>query len=76
MTGHAVCRSGKWYIQPGIYRTPSLTLTEDDASGPLTLVTRLSRADNFNGVRGTFISPDNDWQVSAFPPYTSAAHTA
>jgi hypothetical protein len=31
---------------------------------------------NFNGVRGQFVSPENDWQPDDFPAYASAAYLA
>lgn len=76
MAGHAVRRSGQWHVLPGVHRTSVMTLTETDAAGSLRLVTRLSRSDNFNAVRGTFVSPENDWQVDDFPPYESSAYLA
>ncbi|MEO1950880.1 phage tail protein [Thioclava sp.] len=76
MAGHAVRRSGQWYVLPGVYRPPSMILTDGQATGSLKLVTRLSRSDNFNSVRGTFVSPENDWQVDDFPAYESAAYLA
>ncbi|OOY31579.1 fibronectin type III domain-containing protein [Thioclava sp. F36-6] len=76
MAGHAVRRSGQWYVLPGVYRPPSMSLTDGQATGSLKLVTRLSRSDNFNAVRGTFVSPENDWQVDDFPAYESAAYLA
>lgn len=76
MAGHAVRRSGQWYVLPGVYRAPSMVLTEGQATGSLRLVTRLSRSDNFNAVRGTFVSPENDWQPDDFPAYQSGVYIA
>ena len=36
----------------------------------------MAHADLFNGVKGIFVSPSNDWQLSDFPPYASAAYRA
>jgi len=75
--GQAVYTAGRWYIRTGAYRSPVTTLTADDLrEGGLRLATRVSRAENFNGVRGQFISPDNDWQPDDFPAYQSAAYLA
>lgn len=77
MAGTCAYAAGQWSIHAGYYRAPSVTLTADDVrEGGLTLVTRQSRANNFNAVRGTFISPDNQWVVDDFPPYVSAVYVA
>ncbi len=76
MAGQAIRRSGRWFIHPGAWRTPVLDITDDDAAGNVALTTRLSRGDNFNAVRGTFVSPENDWQVDDFPALTSDVYLA
>ena len=76
MAGQAIRSQGVWRILSGAYRTPEVTLTEDDASGALKLITRLTRSTNFNGVRGTFVSPANDWQPDDFPAVASAVYLA
>jgi len=77
MGGRAAWRQGRWYILPAAYRTPTVALGPDDlAPGGLTLETRVSAASNFNGVRGQFVSPENDWQPDDFPAVQSAAYLA
>ena len=76
MAGQTAWQAGQWHIYAGAYRTPTLTFTADDFAGDLTLQTRRSRQDNFNGVRGEFISPDNDWQPDDFPAYQSDTYIA
>lgn len=77
MAGTCAYAAGQWSIYAGYYRPPSVTLGADDVrEGGLSLTTRQSRAENFNAVRGTFISPENDWVVDDFPPYVSAAYVA
>lgn len=75
--GDAVCRGGKWSILPGAWRPPSVTLTDADVVGNgFALSTRVSASDNFNAVRGTFVSPENDWQPDDFPAYVSTTYIA
>ncbi|WP_127109941.1 phage tail protein [Pararhodobacter zhoushanensis] len=76
IAGQVVRSGGVWRILSGAYRTPEHSLSDDDAAGPLKLVTRLSRASSFNAVRGTFISPENDWQPDDFPVYASDVYLA
>jgi len=74
MAGSALNPDGSWRIRAGAYRTPTVSLTPDEARGPLKLTTRVSRQDNFNAVRGKFVSPENDWQPDDFPAWTSATY--
>jgi hypothetical protein len=62
----------KWIIRAGAYRTPNPTvLTEDDFRAAVTgLQVKPSRRDLANGVKGTFVSPENNWQATDFPVYT------
>ncbi len=74
--GTAAWQGAAWKIHAGAYRVPAVALTMDDARGEMRLTTRRSRSDNCNAVRGTFISPENDWQADDFPAYRSAAYLA
>jgi hypothetical protein len=66
---------GKWIVHAGAYRTPTITLDENDLRGPLSVQTKVSRRDIFNGVKGIYTSPDNQWQPADFPPVVNATYT-
>jgi hypothetical protein len=66
---------GSWIIHAGAYRTPTITLDENDIRGPISIQTKVSRAEIFNGGKGVFISPDNDWQAADYPPVVNATYT-
>ncbi|MFN7195151.1 MAG: phage tail protein, partial [bacterium] len=72
MAGRASLVGGTWSIFAGAYTAPTITLTEADLRGPIRVSSRLSRRDLANGVKGTFVSPDNKWQASDFPPVSSS----
>src|SRR3990167_6853532 len=75
MAGRVANSGGQWRLHAGAYRMPTFGLTQDHArEGGLTLSTRISAAQNFNGVRGQFISPENDWQPDDFPAYVSEVY--
>jgi len=75
--GIAGWQAGQWHIHAAAYRAPVLTLTDDDvADGGLQMLTRRSKAENCNAVRGVFVSPENDWQQDDFPQYRSAVYVA
>ena len=77
MAGTCGWQAGQWQIYAGAYRAPLLSLTSDDiVEAGLSVTTRISRAENFNCVRGTFVAPENDWQQDDFPAYRSAAYIA
>ena len=77
MAGTCGWQAGQWQIYAGAYRAPLLALTSDDiVEAGLSVTTRISRAENFNCVRGTFVAPENDWQQDDFPAYKSATYIA
>jgi hypothetical protein len=77
MAGRCAVQGGTWRIHAGAYRLPEVTLTADDVrAGGLVLATRVSQSANFNGVRGQFVSPENDWQPDDFPAHASEVYLA
>lgn len=58
---------GKWRMKPAAWTSPTVTFTEDDLRSGISLSTRHSRRDNFNGVKGTFSGPETDWQITDYP---------
>jgi len=63
---------GKWTLKVAAYSAPVMSLTNDDLRGVIEIQTRQSRRDNFNGVKGVFVSPDSNWQPTDYPAVTSA----
>jgi hypothetical protein len=74
--GNVVYSSGLWGIFAAAYRTPAVTLTESDLRGPIQLQTKVSRRENFNGVKGVYADPQSAWQPTDLPQVTSAAYLA
>jgi hypothetical protein len=64
--------NGKWHIKVGAYVTPTVTLDENDLRGPIKIQTRNSGQDQFNAVKGIFVSPENNWQPTDYPELTSS----
>jgi hypothetical protein len=71
MVGSAVLIGGKWYIQAGAYKTPTIELDEDDLRGGIKTRNLVPGRESFNAIKGTFISPLNLWQPDDFPAITS-----
>jgi len=61
---------GLWRVQSAGDVAPTITLTEDDCRAVPHISPRLSASDSANGVKGTYVSEDNLWQPSDFPPVT------
>jgi len=77
MAGRAVHRGTRWHLLAGAYRSPSVTFGPGDVDERgITVATRVSMRENCNGVRGKFISPENDWQPDDFPGVRSAVYVA
>lgn len=67
MQGQLSYENGQFKILAGEYRTPTQTITVDDIIGPISVQTRVGAKNLHNGVKGIYISPDNNWQTSDFP---------
>jgi len=73
MAGSLYYSGGKWYVKAGAYSAPSVTLTEDDLMGAITINTKPSRRDNFNAVKGVFLpAEDGNFQPTDYTPVTSS----
>ena len=62
-----------WKLKVGAYRAPTVTLTEDDLRGPIAINTRVSNRDRINGIRGIYVSAEDDWIRKDLPPLEPAA---
>lgn len=74
MAGKQIDPGGVISIISGYYRTPTITFTEDDLREGYDVQTAVSRSENFNAARGTFISPQNYWQAADFVPVTNETY--
>lgn len=67
---------GKWTLRVAAYRSPTITLTENDIVGPVSMQASQSRRDIFNAVKGTYSEPATLYQPASFPPVTNATYEA
>jgi len=74
MGGLIAYSGGKVVVYAAGYRIPTVTLTEKHFAGQMTVQTKTSARDRVNGVKGVYVSPENDWQPSDFPQITSATY--
>lgn len=68
MLGSCLPSGESWRIRAGAWETPSFEITDSNVMGELELLTAFPYKDRWNGVRGTFIDPDNKYQEQEFPP--------
>lgn len=77
MGGSVVYAGGRWRLRAAAYQVPTVALTPADIRPEgIVVTTKRSRAENFNAVRGQFVSPENDWQPDDFPAFRSAVYLA
>ncbi len=72
MGGKLVQVGGKWEIYAGAHIVATETYDEGDLSAGLKIQTLIDRRDNFNIIRGTFVSPLDNWQPTSYPERSSA----
>lgn len=64
---------GEFYIWPAVWAGSSLSVSDSwvrgNAAGPIRWRPSTTINNRYNGVKGTYISPVNNWQASDFPRY-------
>ena len=68
--------NGKFGMKAAKYVAPTLTLTDDDLRGPISVQTKRSRRDNFNAVKGVFSPASTNYIPTDYPALTSATFEA
>lgn len=58
---------GVYKLFAGAYTSSTETMDEDWLRAPIKLRAKTPRKELYNGVRGTYVNPDNYWQASDFP---------
>ena len=56
------------------YRSPTITLTEGDLAGGVSIQTGVSRRQSYNGVKGKFVSAANNFIEDEYPAVISGAY--
>lgn len=76
MHGKAIYDGDQWTILAGVYAEPEITITDDDMRAMSKLQILGSARDSANGIKGTYVGPENKWQAADFPPIVSATFKA
>lgn len=75
-SGRLVYSNGKYKLLAGEFRTAVKELDEDDLRGGIMIQTKNSGQDQFNAVKGIFVSPGDNYQPADFPSITSSTFEA
>lgn len=68
--------AGAWRLFAGAFVAPTKILTLDDLRSGISLDTKMSMANNFNAVRGTFVDRDGGYVSADYPQINSSAFLA
>ena len=71
--GAVTYTGGVFRMAPSVFQSPSISFTDDDIIGPIELSTKIQRRERFNGVKGKFIGPENNWQEADFPAFNQTS---
>ncbi|UWZ84665.1 phage tail protein [Occallatibacter riparius] len=71
--GRVSYQGGQYSIFPAGWVTPTLDLTDADLAGPIRFRPRLSISDTANAIKGTYVSPENAYQLADVPAYAMDA---
>ena len=67
--GSMTYTGGVFRIAVSSFINASVSLSDDDFIGDIELKPKAPRRDRFNGIKGTFIGPENNWQGADFPAF-------
>lgn len=76
MSGMIVVIGGQWFIHAGAATLGHTLLTEDDLRGDMITVPLKAMRDRMNGVRATYVDPDQNWQPVDAPPRMDSSYLA
>ena len=74
MAGRLVYSGGKFEVHAGEYIAPSITVDESQVIGEITVQTKQSRRNAYNGVKGVFLSEEDNYILADYPAQISSAY--
>ena len=74
MFGEVVYSQGKLHIKAGYYKSPVLDIDESVIVGDITLQTKQSKRSQYNGVKGVFLSSEENYTLADYPAQISSAY--
>jgi hypothetical protein len=74
MGGVFTYTGGKFHLHASKYYAPTLSFDESDITGQITIQTKKSRRDLYNGVKGVFNSEEDNYIAADYPPVISETY--
>lgn len=74
MAGSIAYFGGKWRCFPGKWRTPVMTIDESMIVSVVSARTKQNRNELFNAVKGVYVSPEANYEVTDFPEVTNSTY--
>ena len=72
MGGSLVYSGGQYFISGSSYVAPTITIDESVMVGAITVSTRKSRRELYNGVKGVFLNAEENYTVADYPAQISS----
>lgn len=72
--GSLIYSGGEFYLEGSAYRTPTVTIDESMIVDSMTIQTKRSSRDLFNGVKGVFSSVDDNYVLTDYPAIISSTY--
>lgn len=68
--------NGKYFVQAAEYQTPIVLIDEEHMVGTMSVQTKQSRRSVFNGVKGVFLSEEENYTLIDYPAKISSTYSA
>jgi hypothetical protein len=76
MAGKLIHSGGEYFISASAYVTPTVTIDESVMVAPLSIKTKQSRRSLYNGVKGVFLSEEDNYILADYPAQVSSTYSA
>lgn len=75
MAGNLVYSGGEYFIRGAEYSSPTVVIDESVLSGGIEVQTKQSRRSLYNGVKGVFLSEDDNYTLADYPAQISSSYS-
>lgn len=76
MAGRLIHSGGEYFISGSAYVTPTVTIDESVLVGAISAQTKQSRRSIYNGVKGIFLSEDDNYILADYPAQISSTYSS
>jgi len=76
MAGRLIHSGGEYFVSGAAYVTPTITIDESVMVGAISIKTKQSRRSLYNGVKGVFLSEEENYILADYPSIISSTYSA